>query len=56
MKNLSELQQDMYQEQQLTNRIHTLEKRRGQLEGAGQGKRRGRCGKAAGQKSFGTVS
>lgn len=32
MKNLSELQQDMYQEQQLTNRIHTLEKRRGQLE------------------------
>ena len=32
MKNLSELQQDMYQEQQLTNRIHTLEKRRDQLE------------------------
>lgn len=32
VKNLSELQQDMYQEQQLTNRIHTLEKRRGQLE------------------------
>ena len=32
MKNLSELQQDMYQEQQLTNRIYTLEKRRDQLE------------------------
>ena len=32
VKNLSELQQDMYQEQQLTNRIHTLEKRRDQLE------------------------
>ena len=32
MKNLSELQQDMYQERQIENRIRTLEKRCNQLE------------------------